>query len=108
MSRKTQITLTDRQYAFLRAEAERSGLSLAELIRRAVDGWFRPHIRPKVKGWEVAVGAWKRPDAALVGRRLRGGAGWTSARSSARRRLRELLPTRRDAARARRPTGRAR
>ena len=69
MSRRTQITLTDRQYAFLRAEAERSGLSLAELIRRAVDGWFRPHIRPKVKGWEVALGAWKRPDAAMVGRR---------------------------------------
>jgi hypothetical protein len=44
MSKRTQITLTDRQYAFLRAEAEESGLSLSELIRRAVDAWFRPHV----------------------------------------------------------------
>jgi hypothetical protein len=69
LSRKTQITLTDRQYAFLRAEAEQTGLALAELIRRAVDGWYRPYTRPKAKGFELTVGAWKRPDAAVAGRR---------------------------------------
>ena len=32
-----QITLDDRQYERLRREAERTGASIAELIRRAVD-----------------------------------------------------------------------
>ncbi len=32
-----QITLDDRQYERLRREAEASGASIAELIRRAVD-----------------------------------------------------------------------
>lgn len=37
MSRRTQITLTEKQYELLRAESRRHGLGLAELIRRAVD-----------------------------------------------------------------------
>ncbi len=37
MSRRTQITLTDEQYARLREESRRSGLGLAELVRRALD-----------------------------------------------------------------------
>ena len=37
MTHRTQITLEDEQYARLVAESEQSGLSLAELIRRAVD-----------------------------------------------------------------------
>jgi hypothetical protein len=69
MSRKTQVTLTDRQHAFLWNEADRTGLSMAELIRRAIDLTFRPHQRPKVDGFEVSLNIWKRPDAALVGRR---------------------------------------
>ncbi len=32
-----QITLDDRQYERLRQEAERTGASIAELVRRAVD-----------------------------------------------------------------------
>ena len=32
-----QITLDDRQYERLRREAERTGASIAELMRRAVD-----------------------------------------------------------------------
>jgi hypothetical protein len=36
MSHRTQITLTDSQYALLRQESERSGLGLAELVRRAL------------------------------------------------------------------------
>ena len=69
MSRRTQITLTDRQHAFLVSESERTGLPIAELVRRAVDDVYRPFSRPRVSGLEVSVGIWKRPDAAVVGRR---------------------------------------
>ncbi len=69
MSRKTQITLTDRQHQFLRDESARTGLSLAELVRRAIDGTYRPHSRGRVQGYEVSLGIWRRPDAAVVGRR---------------------------------------
>jgi hypothetical protein len=69
MSRRTQVTLTDRQHAFLVDESSRSGLSMAELVRRAVDLTFRPHARAKLRGVELSVGVWSRPDAALVGRR---------------------------------------
>lgn len=37
MAHRMQITLADRQYERLRREAERTGASLAELVRRAVD-----------------------------------------------------------------------
>jgi hypothetical protein len=69
MSRRTQITLTDRQHAFLVIESERTDLSMAELVRRAIDRVYRPELRPKVRGYEVSVGVWNRPDAAIVGRR---------------------------------------
>jgi hypothetical protein len=71
LSRRTQITLTDRQHAFLRDESDRTGLSLAELVRRAVDRTYRPHSRARVVGFELSVGAWRNPDAAVVGRRGR-------------------------------------
>jgi hypothetical protein len=69
MSRRTQITLTDRQHSFLSSESARSGLPLAELIRRAIDGTYRPHTRERVTGYEFSIGLWRRPDAAVVGRR---------------------------------------
>jgi hypothetical protein len=69
MSRKTQLTLTDRQHAYLVGESLRTGLSIAELTRRAIDKVYRPHLRPKVPGYELSVGFWRRPDAAVVGRR---------------------------------------
>ena len=69
MSRRTQVTLTDRQHAFLVGEAIRTGLSLAELVRRAVDRTYRPEVRPKIGGVEVSLGLWRRPDAAVAGRR---------------------------------------
>jgi len=69
MSRKTQLTLTDRQHAFLIGESVRTGLSMAELVRRAIDRVYRPALRPKVPGYELSLGLWKRPDAAIVGRR---------------------------------------
>ena len=37
MSHRTQITLTDEQYARLLAESRRTGLGLADLMRRAVE-----------------------------------------------------------------------
>ncbi len=37
MSHRTQITLEDEQYERLRAESARTGLGLAELVRRALD-----------------------------------------------------------------------
>ena len=37
MSHRTQITLTDAQYERLRRESARSGLGLAELVRRALE-----------------------------------------------------------------------
>jgi hypothetical protein len=69
MSRKTQLTLTDRQHAYLMGESIRTGLSMAELMRRAIDQVYRPELRPKVPGLELSVGLWKRPDAAVIGRR---------------------------------------
>jgi hypothetical protein len=69
MSRKTQLTLTDRQHAFLLGESIRTGLSMAELMRRAIDRVYRPELRPKVPGLEISLGLWRRPDAAVIGRR---------------------------------------
>jgi len=71
VSRRTQITLTDRQHAFLLGESSRTGLALAELVRRAVDSTYRPEARSRVGGFEVSLGLWKRPDEAVVGRRPR-------------------------------------
>jgi hypothetical protein len=69
MSRRTQITLTDRQHAFLLDERARTGLPMAELVRRAIDTVYRPHSRDRVGGLELSLGLWRRPDAAVVGRR---------------------------------------
>jgi hypothetical protein len=69
MSRRTQLTLTDRQHAYLIGESIRTGLSMAELMRRAIDKVYRPELRPKVPGFELSLGLWKRPDAAVIGRR---------------------------------------
>lgn len=82
MSQKLQITLSDRQYDFLVFEAERTGLSMAELLRRALDLAYRPHNRPRVSGYELSLSVARRPDAALIGRRRPG-----RRRGGGRRRL---------------------
>ena len=69
MSHRTNVTLTDAQYDFLLAEAARTGLPLAELVRRAIDATYRPHERRLLRGFEASFGFWRRPDAALAGRR---------------------------------------
>jgi hypothetical protein len=69
MSHRTHVTLTDAQRDFLFAESARTGLPVAELIRRAIDGTYRPNERPRVRGFEASLGFWRRPDAAVAGRR---------------------------------------
>lgn len=43
MSRRFQVVLTNEQYVFLDAEADRSSVSVAELIRRAIDTTYGPY-----------------------------------------------------------------
>jgi Arc/MetJ-type ribon-helix-helix transcriptional regulator len=40
---RTQIQLTEEQSRGVKALAQREGISMAELIRRAVDDWLRKH-----------------------------------------------------------------
>ena len=49
MSHRTQITLTDQQYARLREESRRSGLGLAELVRRALDRSYGTSGGPEMR-----------------------------------------------------------
>jgi hypothetical protein len=57
---RTQITLTDAQYARLRAESARSGRSLAELIRRALDERYDVVSKAdRLRLLDSAFGAWK-------------------------------------------------
>ena len=65
------MTLTDEQHAFLRVEAHLTGLSMAELVRRALELAYPTVERPRVRGWDVRLGVWRRPDAAVAGRRPR-------------------------------------
>jgi hypothetical protein len=68
LSRKTQITLTDRQHELLLEESLRSSVSMAELVRRAIDATYRPKARPLVAGYQLNVGVLRAPDAAVIGR----------------------------------------
>lgn len=58
MSRRTQITLTDAQYERLRRESERTGMSLAELVRRALSIAYGAPIDGGDHALEVSFGAW--------------------------------------------------
>jgi hypothetical protein len=62
-----QITLDDAQYERLQAESRRTGLGLAELVRRAVDKAYGVHGHPGPDEFEEAVneafGAWSRREA---------------------------------------------
>jgi hypothetical protein len=66
---RAHVMLTHRQRAFLKDESVRTGLSVCELVRRAIDTTYRPRSRPRVRGYELSLGVWYRPDAAIVGRR---------------------------------------
>jgi hypothetical protein len=68
MSRSVHFTLTDGQHALLVTESIRTGLSMSELVRRALDSTYRPTLRPIVAGFTVNLGVTRGPDAALIGR----------------------------------------
>ncbi len=56
---RTQITLTDSQYARLRDESARSGHSLAELVRRALDERYEDVSQAeRLRLLDSAFGAW--------------------------------------------------
>ena len=71
VSRHFHFLLTDRQHALLQEEAIRTGLPMGELLRRAFDRTYREHARPTVRGYEISLGVWQRPDASVAGRRTR-------------------------------------
>jgi hypothetical protein len=48
VSHRFQLVLSESQYDFLTAEANRSSVSVAELIRRAIDTTYRPGGTRKV------------------------------------------------------------
>ena len=56
MSHRLQITLSDEQYEYLDAEADRSSLSMAELVRRALDTTYGLAGTPRVTVIEHALG----------------------------------------------------
>jgi hypothetical protein len=59
MSHRTQITLTDEQYRRFREESARSGLPLAELVRRAVDECYTPATHNEfLEALDNAFGIW--------------------------------------------------
>jgi hypothetical protein len=65
------VLVRDDQYVELLEQSSRSGLPMAELVRRAIDAIYDPRRRPAARGVEVSVGVWRRLDAGVTGRRLR-------------------------------------
>jgi len=68
---RTHVLLEERQYATLKHEAARASLSVCELVRRAIDRTYRPYFRARIRGYELSFAVWRRPDAAVAGRRVR-------------------------------------
>lgn len=66
MAHRIQITLTDAQYAFLDAEADHSSVSIAELVRRAIDTTYALAEPPRIRVIEHSAGR-------RAGRRIDGG-----------------------------------
>jgi hypothetical protein len=66
---RVHIQMGPRMHAHLVVEANRTGLSVAELVRRAVEEIYAPRRRPRLQGWQASLGFWRRPDAAVAGRR---------------------------------------
>lgn len=59
MTHRTQITLEDEQYARLSAESAETGLSLAELVRRALDSAYpRMTTAERRAALDASFGAW--------------------------------------------------
>jgi hypothetical protein len=71
MAMRTHVILRDDQRVFLLNESARTGLPIAELVRRALDTTYRIRPHAEIAGFELTVGLWRRLDAAVTGRRLR-------------------------------------
>jgi hypothetical protein len=69
MSARVHIQMGPAMHGWLAAESHRTGLSVAELVRRAVEETYRPALRPRLSGWQASLGFWRKPDAAVAGRR---------------------------------------
>ena len=73
---RTQITLTDAQYARLRDESARTHASLAELIRRALDRYYNElSDADRRRLLDSAFGAWseREEDGEQYVERIRSG-----------------------------------
>ncbi|MCC6945560.1 MAG: ribbon-helix-helix domain-containing protein [Thermomicrobiales bacterium] len=63
MSHRTQITLTDVQYERLRRESERTGLAIAELVRRSLDETFPQSTHDEfIDSLDKVFGIWAERD----------------------------------------------
>ena len=63
MSHRAHVTLTDEQYARLCEESRRTGLSFAELVRRAIDKSYRPGPSGDLEeALDATFGLWKDRD----------------------------------------------
>lgn len=62
MSHRTQITLTDKQYRSLKRESNRTGLSLAELVRRALEEATGTAGTRDRRALDDSFGAWSDRD----------------------------------------------
>jgi predicted CopG family antitoxin len=63
MAHRTQITLSDAQYARLKEESQRSGASLSELIRRALEQTYGlPRLEDSRPALDDSFGAWSNRD----------------------------------------------
>ncbi len=71
MAMDIHVLVRSDQHVTLLEESARSGLPMAELVRRAIDAVYRPPRRPAARGVELSVGVWRRLDPAVTGRRLR-------------------------------------
>ena len=64
MSHRLQITLSDDQYQRLQEESARTGASLAELTRKAIESWYPPlpPLEERIKAFREGAGAWADRD----------------------------------------------
>jgi hypothetical protein len=62
MSRRLHITFTDEQYAWLTRESQRTSVSAAEYVRRALEEAYDLRGTPRKEGFEMRFGVRLRSD----------------------------------------------
>lgn len=62
MTHRTQVTLEDEQYQRLLAHSARTGLSLAELVRRALDRTYGSTAAEIQRALDESRGSWAHRD----------------------------------------------